>query len=144
MKSKFLGELGFKSWVCENHFISYSCIFFKKIFNALRRGCIKFCWFSKIHFFFLQFRSIEFVFRPIKIAIKNFSEPLLGSIDRTCFSINQTSWIKFFKISVWLVQNTFSKVFSTFLPLSDSAKQNLPFFVIFLRIFCNIFLSQSR
>ena len=68
--------------------------------------------------FFLQFRSIEAVFRSIKIAFKNFSEPLLGSIDRTYFSINQTSWIKFFKISVWLVQNTFSKVFSTFLSLS--------------------------
>ena len=47
-------------------------------------------------FIFLQFRSIESVFRSIKIAFKNFCEPLSGSINRTCFSINQTSWIKFF------------------------------------------------
>ena len=46
--------------------------------------------------FFLQFRSIESVFRSIEIVFKNFSKSLPGSIDRTCFSINQTSWIKFF------------------------------------------------
>ena len=47
-------------------------------------------------FIFLQFRSIESVFRSIKIAFKNFCEPLSGSINQTCFSINRTSWIKFF------------------------------------------------
>ena len=73
-------KTGFKSCVFETHFISYSCIYFI-FFNALRRGCIKFCWFSKIHFF-LQFWSIESVFRSIKIAIKNFSESLSVSIDR--------------------------------------------------------------
>ena len=65
LKSKFLGELGLKLVFLENHFISYSCIisnFF--FFNALRRGCIKFCCFSKIHFFTI-------------------------SIYRVCFSINQ-------------------------------------------------------
>ena len=41
-----------------------------------------------------------------------------GSIDRTCFSINWTSWIKFFLNSVWLIQNTFSNLFQTFLSLS--------------------------
>ena len=59
--------------------------------------------------FFLQFRSIEAVFRSIKIVFKNFNDPLSDSIDRTCFLINWTSWIKFFfKHSVWLIQNTFS------------------------------------
>ena len=41
-----------------------------------------------------------------------------GSIDRTCFSINRTLWIKFFLNSVWLIQNTFSNLFQTFLSLS--------------------------
>ena len=100
-------------------------------------------------FIFLQFRSIESVFRSIEIVIKNFSEFLSVSIDRNFFSINRISWISFFfffffKFSVWPVQNTFSKVFSIFLSLSDSAKQNHPIFVVFLQIFCNIFLSQSR
>ena len=99
--------------------------------------------------FFLQFRSIESVFQLIEIAIKNFSESLSVLIDRNCFSINWISWISFFfffffKFNVWPVQNTFSKVFSHFLSLSDSAKQNHPIFVIFLRIFCKFFLSQSR
>ena len=35
--------------------------------------------------FFLQFWSIEFVFRLIKIAFKNFSKSLPGSIDQTWF-----------------------------------------------------------
>ena len=46
--------------------------------------------------FFLQFRSIKSVFQSIEIAFKNFSEPLPGSVDRTCVSINRTSWIRFF------------------------------------------------
>ena len=46
--------------------------------------------------FFLQFRSIESIFQSIEIAFKNFSEPLPGSVDRTCVSINWTSWIRFF------------------------------------------------
>ena len=63
--------------------------------------------------FFPDFRLIQSNFRSIEILLKKFSEPLSGSIDRTCFSINQTSWIKFFffKHSVWLIQNTFSKLF---------------------------------
>ena len=46
--------------------------------------------------FFLQFRSIEYVFRSIEIVFKNFSESLFVSIDQNCFSINRTSWIRFF------------------------------------------------
>ena len=88
--------------------------FFSYFFNALRRGCIKFCWFSKIHFFFLQFRSIEFVFRPIEIAIKNFSESLFVSIDWNCFSINRISRIRFFKIQCLTRSKHFFKSFFNF------------------------------
>ena len=38
-------------------------------------------------------------------------EPLSSSIDRTCFSINRTSWIWFFKHGSWLFQKFF-QVFS--------------------------------
>ena len=67
-------------------------------------------------FIFLQFRSIESVFRSIEIAFKNFSEPLLGSIDRTYFSINRTSWIKFFLNTVF---DSFKTLFQNFFKLSS-------------------------
>ena len=88
-----MGELGFKSWVCENHFISYSCIFL--ILQCFEERLLQILLIFQ-NSFFLQFRSIKSVFRSIEIAFKNFSEPLPGSIDRTYFWINRTSWIKFF------------------------------------------------
>ena len=57
--SKFLGELGFKSWVCENHFISYSCIFLS--FQCFEERLHQILLIFK-NSFFLQFRSIESVF----------------------------------------------------------------------------------
>ena len=65
-------------------------------------------------FIFLQFRSIESVFRSIEIAIKNFSESLFVSIDQNCFSINRISWIRFFKNRFWLFQKHFFKSFLSF------------------------------
>ena len=99
----------------ENYFISYSCIFISYI------QCFE-VRFQKSGYFlkkvvFPEFRLIQSDFRSIKILLKNFHKPLPGSIDRTCFSINRTSWIKFFLNSVWLIQNTFFKSFSNF-PLS--------------------------
>ena len=69
-------------------------------------------------FIFLQFQSIESVFRSIKIAFKNFSEPLPGSIDRTCFWINRTSWIKFF-FFLNTVFDSFKTLFQNFFKLSS-------------------------
>ena len=139
-----MGELGFKSWVCENHFISYSCIFFI-IFQCFKERLHQILLIFKNSFFFLQFLSIEFVFRSIEIAIKNFCKFLSISIDRNCFSINRISWFRFFRIQCLTHSKHFFKsFFSTFLSLSGSAKQNHPIFVVFLRIFCKVFLSQSR
>ena len=70
--------------------------------------------FQNFFFFFLQFRSIESVFRSIKIAIKNFSESLSVSIDRNYFSINRISWISFFLNSVF---NPFKTLFQKFFQL---------------------------
>ena len=83
--------------------------------------------------FFLQFWLIESVFRSIEIAFKNFSEPLPGLIDRTCFSINWTLWIKFFffKIThIWLVHilfQNFFKLFSLSLTWQGSTEDFLSF-----------------
>ena len=63
-------------------------------------------------------RLIEPVFRSIKIAFKNFSEPLPGSIDRTCFWINRTSWIKFF-FFLNTVFDSFKTLFQNFFKLSS-------------------------
>ena len=113
LKILILGKLGFKTCVLEKHFIFYSCIFISYI------QCFEVCfqnsgYFSKKIFFFLDFRLIQFDFRWIEILLKNFSEPLSGSIDWTCFSINRTLWIKFFffiKILVLTCSNIFSKLF---------------------------------
>ena len=64
LKSKFLGELGFKSWVCENYFISYSCIFFYNFSMLWGEVASNSIVFQKFIFFTI-------------------------SIDRVCFSINR-------------------------------------------------------
>ena len=93
LKSKFW-KIGFKTCVLEEHFISYSCIFISNI-KCFEVSFQKSGYFFK-KAFFLEFRSIQSDFRSIVILFKKFSEPLSGSIDRTCFSINRTSWFKFF------------------------------------------------
>ena len=75
--------------------------------------------FSKIRLFFqknvfLDFLLIQSVFRSIEILFKNLCEPLFGSIDRTCFSINRTLWICFFKHGSWLFQKSFFEFFFMF------------------------------
>ena len=68
------GKIGFKTCVFEKNFISYSCILFIK-FNAWRSLCTKLGYFSKLCFF-SEFRSIEAVYRSIKIVLKFLAEPL--------------------------------------------------------------------
>ena len=109
-------------------------------FNALRKGYIKFFWFSKIHFFY-NFDQSSLFFDQSKLRFKNFSEPLPGLIDRTCFSINRTSWIKFFLNTMF---DSFKTLFQTFLSLSDLARLHWGFFVVFNQILCKVFLSQGR
>ena len=95
-------------------------------------------------FFFSEFQLIQSNFRSIEILLKNFSKPLPGSIDRTCFLINWTSWIKFFFFflilnSVWLIQNTFSIFFFKLSSLSptwqSSTEDSLSFSTKFLQGF---------
>ena len=74
---------------------SHTHAFLFLIFNVLRNVFKKSGYFPK-KMFLPDFQLIQSDFRSIKILLKNFSEPLSGSIDRTCFSINQISWIRFF------------------------------------------------
>ena len=81
--------------------------------------------------FFPEFRLIRSNFRSIEILFKKFSEPLPGSIDRTCFSINQTLYFRFFKTVLWLFQNIIFKKFFNFSSLSDLARNLYNFFCRF-------------
>ena len=113
--------------------ISYSCIFISYI------QCFEVCfqnsgYFSKKIFFFLDFRLIQFDFRWIEILLKNFSEPLSGLIDRTCFLINWTSWIKFFflkkKAQFWPVQTSFQNFSKVFFFLSPTRQGSTEMFFL--------------
>ena len=115
---------------CLEEFLHKTGLFFKTVF-------IFYLFYFILFYFFSEFRSIEAVFRSIEIVLKILREPL-------SISINQKMWIRFFKNRVWLVQTHFSKVFQTFLSLSDLAKAHPQFFVVFLRSFCKVFLSPSR
>ena len=68
----------------------------------------------KNSFIFLQFQSIESVFRSIEIAFKNFSESLSVLIDQNWFSINRILWIRFFKIQCLTCLKHFFKSFFNF------------------------------
>ena len=85
--SKFLGELGFKSWVCENHFISYSCIFynFSMLWGEVASNSVDF---QKIHFFY-NFDQSSLFFNQSKLRLKismslclvRLIEPVFRSIE---------------------------------------------------------------
>ena len=146
-----MGKLGLKL-VFWKSISSHTHAFLFLIFNALRYVFKKSGYFSK-KMFFPDFRLIQSDFRSIEILLKNFSEPLSGSIDRTCFLINRTSWIRFFfflkkKNSDLTCSSTFSKLFQTFLSLSLSlrlGKAPLRIFCCFQpNFFWKFFLSQGR
>ena len=111
LKILILGKLGFKTCVLKN-ISSHTNTFLFLIFNALGYVFQKFSLKKKKKGAFLDFWLIHCVFQSIEILVKNFSEPLSGSIDRTCFSINRTSWIRFLKNSDLTCLNHFFKNFS--------------------------------
>ena len=141
-----LGKLGSKLVFFEKHFISYSCILFIK-FNALRIFCK--------NLFFPEFRSIEPIFRSIKIVIKNFGYPFSVSIDarlildqsknfqsiKPKFRSIENRIESFFKNLILTCSTYFSKSFLTLsLSLFDQSRLQSNFFVVFLQFFCKVFL----
>ena len=129
--------------------------------------------FSKTVFFLKNFVSlcllqlIQFVFQSIKIVLKFLRKPLFASINPIYFSINRNSF-KIFKRSLCLFRSietdfrsienhesgflksefdlfklTFQKVCQTSLSPNWTRLAH-KFFVLFLCIFCKVFLSISR
>ena len=152
MKILILGRLGLKLFFLKN-IISHTHAFLLINFNALRCFYTVSLFFSKtVFFFFLSknfvslclLRLIQSAFRSIKIVLKFLKKPLSVSINRNWFSINRKSWIRFFKIRVWLVQTYFSKSFSNFSLSPNWTRLTNKFFVVFLLNFCKVFLSLSR
>ena len=122
---------------------SHTHTFLFLIFNALRNVFKKLGYFSK-KMFLPDFRLIQSDFRSIKILLKNFSEPLSGSIDRTCFLINQISWIRFFflkklRFDLFIY---FFKTFSNF-PLSPTWQGSTEDFLSFSTKFFARFFSPK-
>ena len=136
-----MGKFGLKL-VFWKSISSHTHAFLFLIFNALRYVFKKSGYFSK-KMFFPNFRLIQSDFRSIEILLKNFSKPLPGSIDRTCFSINRKSWIQFFKNSVLTDSTYFFKTFSTFSLSLRLGKAAQRFFVVFYLNFCKVFLPQG-
>ena len=97
------GRSRLNSSVFEKLLISYSCISFMKYY-ALRSFLHKIALFFK-NLFFLDFRSIEPVFRSIKIVIKIFGLSLLDSIDVR--SILDWSQLKNFQFLCFWPKNFF-------------------------------------
>ena len=117
---------------------------------------------------FPEFRLIQTVFQSIEISFKILGEPLSVSIDRNCFSINQISWIRFFKKQILTFSKSlfqkFSKLFSlsvirTWLHLSflsffiilfarflslNTGKTLLPFFLLLFSHFMHFNLGISN
>ena len=73
------GKTGFQTCVFEKLCILYSCILLIFL-NAWRILCKNWAVFSKLCFF-LDFRSIEAIFRSIEIGSKFLGEPLSISIN---------------------------------------------------------------
>ena len=81
--------------------------------------------------FFPDFRLIQSIFWSIEILFKIFSKPLPGSIDRTYFLINRTSWIKFFKKHSFDLFKHLFKTFLNFFSLSKTRQGSTEIFCHF-------------
>ena len=152
LKNLDFGKTGFKTFFFEKHYVTYSCIFahqfqcfevFLHCVFVLFKNCV-FFFLSKNFVSLCLLRLIQSAFRSIKIVLKFLKKPLSVSINQNWFSINQKSWIRFFKIRVWLVQTYFSKSFSNFSLSPNWTRLTNKFFVVFLLNFCKVFLSLSR
>ena len=114
----------------EEYFISYSCIFISYI-QCFEVSFQKSGYFSK-KLFFQNFDWSNLIFDQSKSCLKKFSEPLPGSIDRTCFSINRTSRFRYFKNSSLTDSNIFFKSFFKLFSLFPTWQGSTKFFCRFL------------
>ena len=126
----------------EKHFISFSCIFISYI-QCFEACFQKIRFFSKKMFFFQIIDWSNLIFDQLKsfwkisvsLCLVRLIEPIFQSIEH-----HESS---FFKNSVWLIQNTFSNLFQTFLSLFDLARLHWGFFIVFNQIFARIFSHKA-
>ena len=87
LKSKFLRELGFKSWVCENHFIPYSCIFYNSsiLWGEVASNSVDF---QKFIFFTISINWVCFSINwncvqkiSVSVCLVRLIEPVFRSIE---------------------------------------------------------------
>ena len=87
--------------------------FFSYFFNALRRGCIKFCWFSKIHFFY-NFDQSSLFFNQSKLRLKISVSLCLFQLIENIFRSIEFRESGFFKIQCLTRLKHFFKSFFNF------------------------------
>ena len=97
----------------------------------MRRGCIKLCWFSKINFFFYNFDQSSLFFDQSKLRLKISVSLCLFRLIEIVFGSIEYRESGFLKFSVWLVQNTFSKVFFQLFFLSPTRQSKIIQFLSF-------------
>ena len=140
------GKTGFKTYVLEKHFISYSCILFL-IFNVLRSVFKNQVVFSKILFFQI-FDWSNLFFDQSKILLKFFVSFCLFWLIETDFrSIKNRKWAFLKSQILTRSKHLFQKFFklsSLSLSLPDSARLHKEFFIVFLQNSCKVSLSLSR
>ena len=132
-----MGKLGLKLKFCENH-SSHTHAFLKIFFNALRRGYIKFYWFSKSHFFYNFDRSRLF-FDQSKLRLKISVSLCLVRLIEPIFQLIEHRESSFFLKQCL----TDSKHFFKLSPLSPTWQGSTEDFLSFFK-HCKVFLSQGR
>ena len=95
--------------------------------------------------FFYNFDRSSLFFNQSKLHLKISVSLCLVRLIKPVFSINRTSWIKFFFLNT--VFDSFKTLFQNFFKLSslsDLARLHWEFLVIFNQILCKVFLFQGR
>ena len=108
----------------------------------MRRGCIKFCWFLKIHFFYNFDRSSLF-FNQSKLRLKISMCLCLFRLIEIVFRSIEYRESGFLKNGSWLFQKHFFKSFLSFFSLSLIRTWLHIRFLSFLIIFFARFLSPN-
>ena len=138
-KSNF-EKTGFKTCVLEKHFISYSCIFISYI------QCFEVCFQKSSYFskkmFFQIFDWSNLFFDQLKSFLKFLVSLCLVWLIEPVFRSIEHRESSFLNMDLDLFKRAFSKVFSSFLSLSDSDLAPPQIFVVFDPFFCKVSLSK--
>ena len=99
-------------------------------------------YFSK-KLFFQNFDWSNLIFDQLKSFLKNLLSLCLVWLIEPVFRSIEHRESNFLKTVFWLIQTTFSKLFQTFLSLSNLARLHWRFFVVFNQIFARFFSHKA-